>query len=177
MFWTWLFSSRECVFLLIFIESCFLLRFPPPLDSTLGSAVSTVHCYGCHLLLLCHAVIPPFSYWLSKATEEKVVRERKLVFANGNLFNIYRLQDSGSPLCAFVTWRAYKTWWWPGTTTRCLLGLGWLCGLVGRPDIGVVFCFFSKLPRGSNVQIGWIPVSQGTEGDVLVLCWLLDFSL
>lgn len=159
----------------------FFIAVPPPHWTThlvqlcLRFIVMAV-IYYCSVTL--SSLSPPFSYWLSKATEEKVVRERKLVFANGNLFNIYRLQDSGSPLCAFVTWRAYKTWWWPGTTTRRLLGLGWLCGLVGRPDIGVVFFFFfPKLPRGSNVQIGWIPVSQGTEGDVLVLCWLLDFSL
>lgn len=149
VFWTWLFSSHECVFLLIFTESCFLLRSPPPhwtthLVQLCPWFIVMAVIYHCFVTL--SSLSPPFSYWLGKATEEKVVRERKLVFANDNLFNIYRLQDSGSPLCAFVTWRAYKTWWWPGTTPRHLLGLGWLCGLVGWPDIGGFFFF--KAPQG-----------------------------
>lgn len=52
----------------------------------------------CSATLSC--LSPPFFSWLSKANEEKEVRERKLVFANANLLNICRLQDSGSQLCA-----------------------------------------------------------------------------
>lgn len=82
------FSACECIFLLIFIESVFLfVVFFSPTKYILGVVVS---------MFSLSSLSPPLSYWLSKATEEKEARERRLVFANDNLLNIYSLQDGGS---------------------------------------------------------------------------------
>lgn len=101
--------------------------------------------YHCSVTL--SSLSPPFSYWLSKATEEEVVREGKLVFASDNLLNIYcRVQDSGSQLCAFESpgeHLKHANGWAP-LPGIYFLDLDWLCGLVWQPDIGV----FSKARQG-----------------------------